>query len=698
MNKSGMRLLCLLATIPISAAYAQHDEEDDLEKVYGNKALVSIATGSKQQLALAPAITSVLTSRDFQAMGLTDLDQALAAIPGLHVSRSSILDEPLFTMRGISHALAPHVLLLQDGLPLSMSFTGSKNTTWVDYPLNNVARIEVIRGPGSALYGADAFSGVVNIITKKGADKKGFEAGLRHSNDKRKSIWLNAGAIWGDWATAGYLRIGENGRRERLIDVDGQLLRDRQSGSNASLAPGFVNDNSRALDINLSAQNQAWTLLFDFRQRRDIGTGAGVGPALDPVGRITGEMLRASARWKAVLDSNAHWELEWQAAFSKNKQIINRDLVLYPPGARFPTGVFPNGMTGHPDVFERHALLSAHLQYSGWENHRLRLASGFEDHHLYETRTIKNYEFNALGIPVPVGQARDYSLKQPFLMPQRRRLHYVYAQDEWNLHQGWNLTSGIRHDAYSDFGASTNLRMALVWAARRDMTFKFLYGTAFRAPSFNEAYSINNPVNRGNPALRPERISTLEGGFNWQATDLLQTTVNLYAYRMKDMILSQANPAPGIGSTFQNAGRAHGKGLEMEAVWDNKRDWRLSAHYSYQRAIDDVNQRPIPYLPQHRLYLRTEWQGWNQWRLGAQANGVFKRARAAQDNRPAIANYHTLDLSLRRKFAHGSWDLALLLTNLGNADARDPSSAPGVLPNDYPLAGRAFALEISHHF
>src|SRR5207244_609283 len=98
-------------------------------------------------------------------------------------------------------------------------------------------------------------------------------------------------------------------------------------------------------------------------------------------------------------------------------------------------------------------------------------------------------------------------------------------------------------------GATTNPRLALVWDASLDLTIKLLYGSAFRAPAFTEQYSINNPVSRGNPNLRPETTRTFEAAMSWQPRKDMQVNVNVFRYDMKDIIRTVPNPVPGTGST-----------------------------------------------------------------------------------------------------------------------------------------------------
>ncbi|WP_290659942.1 TonB-dependent receptor plug domain-containing protein [Aquabacterium sp.] len=161
-------------------AFAQVvSEEEELALAYGDKSFVSIATGSRVPVSRAPAVATVITSQDIASIGATDLDQVLETVPGLHVARETQGFAPVYVIRGINLGFNPQVLLLINGIPMTTLYTGNRGGAWGGMPVENIARVEVIRGPGSALYGADAFSGVINVITKTSGDINGTEVGLR---------------------------------------------------------------------------------------------------------------------------------------------------------------------------------------------------------------------------------------------------------------------------------------------------------------------------------------------------------------------------------------------------------------------------------------------------------------------------------------------------------------------------------------
>ena len=146
--------------------YASTTEEEEFEKLYGGVDLISLATGSHQEVSRAPAVATVITNAAIEVMGAVDLDEVLETVPGLHVSYSAVSLNPIYTIRGIHSEFNPQILMLINGIPITHLFLGNRGQAWGGMPVNNIARIEIIRGPGSALYGADAFSGTINIVTK----------------------------------------------------------------------------------------------------------------------------------------------------------------------------------------------------------------------------------------------------------------------------------------------------------------------------------------------------------------------------------------------------------------------------------------------------------------------------------------------------------------------------------------------------
>jgi len=377
---------------------------------------------------------------------------------------------------------------------------------------------------------------------------------------------------------------------------------------------------------------------------------------------------------------------------------INPKLELFPPGTRLGANYFPDGLIGGPSRWERDFRLSAYAAFSGITGHNFRIGIGHDDINLYKVLTFKNFLLPAAGAPIPTGPQMDYGDIQPHIPTERRRINYLYLQDEWQLARDLAFTAGLRRDQYSDFGGTTNPRLALVWDAALDVTAKLLYGQAFRAPAFNEQYGLN-PVVNGNPDLQPETIKTLEAALAWQVRRDLQIKANVFKYRMKNLIRALPNPAPTPGTTFFNTGGQTGHGAELEVDWDASRSLRLSFDYAYQYSTDDASNKDAGYAPHSHYYGRADWYFIPGWLAGAQINRVANRKRAPGDTRSDIADYTTVDLSLSSERSRSGWAVTASLHNLFNADVREPSLAPGTaIPDDLPMAGRAWFVQGSYRY
>lgn len=667
--------LVLLATVWTQIVLAAPaSEEEDLALVYGDQATVSIATGSPQKLNRAPSVASVITAEDIAAMGSKDLDEVLETVPGLHVSHASIRYASTYMIRGLGggNQANPQVLLLQNGIPMTTMFNGDRGSAWNVVPLENVARIEVIRGPGSALYGADAFAGVINVITKTAQDTPGTEIGARVGSFNTKNFWTQYGGKTGEVDVAAYLSAGGS-------DGINEITR-----AKSSPAPGPVSTDYDVVDGSLNLAYDKWRFRSGYKLRNHVGTGAGVSTALDPTSKSRAEHVTSDISWTNP-EFAQNWNVGLTASFLYYSMEYPDNVMLLPPSAKPP-----NGLIGGPNQWERQQRFSGFATYSGLTDHSIRLGLGRDDLEIYRTKTVKNYMFNAQGTPVVTGPAIDYTDIQPHIRPQQRLVSYVFVQDEWRYYPDWTITAGVRHDRYSDFGGTTNPRAALVWEAEYNLTAKLLYGKAFRAPSFNELYGIN-PVANGNPKLGPETIATSEAAVSWQANKDLQMNLSVFRYDAKDIIRL-------VGSKFTNIGAVHGSGGEFESTWDINRSFRLTGNYSYQKSIDEGSNMDAGYAPHHHLFLRGDTRLNASWMASMKINWIAGRKRAVGDARPEVADYKTVDICLRTQQTDIPLDFAVTVLNLFNTQVLEPTLAPGTAqPDDLPMARRSFAVQAIYY-
>jgi iron complex outermembrane receptor protein len=510
----------------------------------------------------------------------------------------------------------------------------------------------------------------------------------------------------GEVEVAAYLRLGHTDGFHRTIEADAQTVLDSAFGTHASNAPGPINAGYDSIDARLDLSHEKWRFRAGYIGRpNNHAIGAGVANALDPISKADAHYANADLTWHDAKFSQ-NWDLTVQASYYDIAE-TNSDVILFPAGSALPLPL-PGGtgstigMVGRPQDWERQERLNLSGLYGGFDRHKLRVGVGYNVDDVYKTTETKNFTF-AGGMPVCINL--DCSMVTAtqangllYQAPHVRRSYHAYVQDEWGFAPDWTLTSGLRHDRYSDFGGTTNPRIAVVWDTAYNLTTKLMFGRAFRAPTFVEFYNINNPVSLGNPDLKPETIDTTELAFAWQVQSNLRTGLNLFHYRMKDVIRFVANADPTTGNTAQNAGNQHGNGLELEFTWDATAGLRLLGNYAYQHSTDENTDQDTGLAPHHHAYLRTDWRFVPGWTLSGQVNHVADRKRQAGDNRPQIADYTTVDLTLRTVRLHKDVEVALSMRNLFNVDAREPTSGAAAvnIPFDLPLPGRSVYLELRY--
>lgn len=690
--RTSLCLLILAGTLNSTPSASQTFEESELYQAYGSGDFITISTGRLQPLNEAPSIATVITAQDIRAMGATDLDEVLETVPGLHVSRSALAYNPIYMIRGITTDFNPQVLVAINGIPITNSFIGDRNQIWGGMPVEAIARIEVIRGPGSATNGADAFAGVINIITKTAEDIERPEAGIRAGSFNTQQAWTTLSHTWNGWKSALIAEIGTTDGQHERVDADAQTLFDQLTGTTASLAPGGVNTGVDRLDLRLDMAKGDWRIRAGYQGRRDLESGAGLASALDPVGSAE------SDRWNVdVTYTDIDFAPDWKFTALGHFFSVNAkpDAVLYPPGTDFTLvggGAFPDGVLAQPDVYERHWRLAFDWLYSGMEHHTVRLGLGAQIDDLYRVEERKNFSQNPAGFPVPLGALVDVSSTAPFTQENQREVYFGLVQDEWKFIPDWTLTTGVRLDHYSDFGETINPRVALVWNALRNMTVKALYGRAFRAPSFAEQFNINNPVALGNPDLDPETIDTLELGIDYSPKADLRTSANIFAYHMRDLI--SIDPT---SRTAHNAGRIDGYGFEWDIRYKVSTKTELRGNYAFQRAEDEATQSSPGIAPEHQAYAAVIWKPIWDLSFMTQLQWIGERERAATDTRPTLDDYAITNFHVQYS-ATNNLELSASIRNAFDTDAKEPSLNGTLIPYDLPLAGRSFMTELRYYF
>ncbi len=659
---------------------------------------VRIATGTPKSLVIAPAVASVITAEELEAMGVQDIDEALELVPGLHVSHSSFFYASRYFMRGIVSTYNPHTLVLINGIPKSSLFLGDRGQRLMarsGFPVKMVERIEIIRGPGSAVYGADAFAGVINIITKAPEDLDGGEASLGYGSFDSGYSFLRQAMDVGPVQSVVSIAYDQSNGDAPTIEADQQSNLDALLGTSASLAPGPVNMGYRNFDLRTDLLWSQFRLRMAYRQDR-VETAQGLNATLDPDSRFEHHHRMADLTWQ-VPELRPDWQLETQLSYLYSDVRTPTGFLLFPPGADFTLlggGAFPEGAILKPELSEESVRFNVTSLYRGWEDHRIRLGTGYFWGDIYRVTNISNNQLSETGAPTPIPLTDTSDTERIFLPENQRTSYYGFVQDEWAFAPDWELTAGVRYDHYSDFGDTVNPRLALVWSATPWLTTKLLYGEAFRAPAFFELHARITPLAQGNPDLEPETLKSTELAFNLNPSPDWTLDLNLYHFRINDLIDFEGDP----GGTFiaQNSGRVLGRGFETELRYQLADTAQLLINYSYQRTRDQDDE-PLGLTPNADASLRLNWQPRPAWQLTPSVVWVGTSERAAGDARSKLDGYTTLDLNIRRRL-NENVTLNLQANNVSDEDVREASRGPVQgqsvpnIPNDLPQQGRSVIL------
>lgn len=605
---------------------------------------VSLAAATPQPLARAPAVVSALSADDLAATGATDLMEALLSVPGLYVRRNLFGYKPLLSMRGASGA---NVLLLIDGAP-AKDLVWSPSIFWKGMPANRIERIEVLRGPASALYGADAAAGVINVVTRAAAVEAGDEqgeAGGRLGHYGRRDLWWRKSGGLGDLTYALTVDLQQNdGHRP-------EILRDRLGEGPARAAYGW-----QGIDVQFSLSGKHHRFLFEHVSRHDVAIGLTGAAVLD-------DKTRARERqtsW-AWLYENPSLVPDWGAS----GEIRYRDLA-YDSGNGFWERL-PAVTLNRLATAERRFNAEGSLLYKGVPNHAFRLGGGVS----WQT-------------PYDVRQTWD-GIEKRFIPETTRRNVYAFLQDIWKPAANWELTLGVRHDRYSDFGAVANPRLAIVWQAQPFLALKLMAGSAYRAPSYLELYS-QTAATKPNPGLRPEKSRTHELALAWQAGSRFAVEANVYRFERRDVIAD-------LAGRFANLPGSHTtRGFELEARWQPLTGLRLVGHHSHfwqEEALRDVN------VPRRQAYLRLDWDVAPKWHWNIQARRLAARPLPSGDPRRPIGANTIVDTTIRY-FYGAEWEFAASLRNAFDAALSDYTSQ--ALPDNLPGPGRSAWIEARFKF
>lgn len=711
LTRNLVLLLALFTYWNVNAAEAEAEADAEaeaaLQALFGAlEQETQIATRTKMNIDFVPGMVSVLYGKDLLERGVRNAGEALALIPGVELSVASDGQSQVF-VRGIGTAFSSgKIKVLFNGVPFNSTL--SVATTSLHVPVEQIDRIEVIRGPGSTIYGEFAYSGVVNVVTRKEVNQVFARHGSHGNNEAGIQLWHENKVQ--DWQ----VNLNFAG-----TNIDGEEV---QSGPDVlrntpfSRAPGPANEKERDRSAVFRFDYSDFNFLVQWA-KVDAGDAFGIANALpDPEPKIMRKVgmlsVQAEQHWKPSSDFDIKANVGWL-----DYRLKSGLHEFYPPGfagvnmAPVPiAGVlpgqpfYPDGLIGSPNYEERKYRVSTEFSYIGLEDHEWLF--GFE--WLYtdsgDTYAVRNYNPNVFipttSVPAPaplaVYRGDDNWLEEGLT----RRVFGLFVQDQYNVSEKLTVTAGLRFDSYDDVGHATSPRLAAVYRVSEQNTVKVQYARAFRPPTFLETSTKNNPVVIGDPNIESELIDNYELGYIFNdGTNMLRAT--LFMAELTNLIVLDSTT-----NHYANEGGVNLVGSEVEYSRKFGNKLRLDATLSYVEAKEASSNEHVADVAHIIGNVGMVYRPWTDYVVSTQYRYVSERERAKNDPRDKLDGYELVDITagVENVMVEGL-SLRAGVKNMFDVDVRYPAplvsfggSVIPSYPEDYPRPGREYWVEMGFEF
>jgi len=659
-SRTAFRLLTLLALT--ATAIAQQGAKDLSEASLEELTNIQVYSASKhmQSTSEAPASVTVVTADEIQKYGYRNLADILRSVPGFYVTYDR--DYTFVGVRGFGRLgdWNSRILVLVDGHRINNNVLGQAmlgNEFLVDVDM--IERVEIVRGPSSSLYGANAFFAVINVITRTVKDVKDWELSFQTG-----SFGTNEGrAAYGhQFHSLGVLLSGT------FYNSQGQTLFFPQFNTPAN-NNGITSDTDYESYKHILATLtfHGFTLQGLFATRDKGVPTAYFGGVFNDPGDFN-------------IDSHQYVSLEYQHPVGKwqfDAETSYDQARLQGPVPEAPT------VAGEPVV-----LNTFSFRGNWWTGEAKVSRDLFERNHL------------TLGTEIRDNLRQDQGdlVNPPNVFspePNSSLITAVYAQDEFGITSRITLNAGVRYDHYSTFGGTLNPRAAVIYRPAEKTALKLLYGNAFSAPDVYETSPNFGVFYDDNLKLRPEHIQSLEARVEQGLGQYFQLSSGVYRNRISDLISLVEVPADQ-DFQYQNSGSAQALGMDVELTGRASNGLQGKASFDYVHAHDDGAGHPTldnSPGPMAKLNLIVPLIG---QRLSAGVEGQFlgRRLTLLQDS---LSSYQVFNLTLLGHTVGKHLDIAASLFNVLDKKYFDPGRPED--PEDaIQQDGRSFRIKITARF
>jgi outer membrane receptor for ferrienterochelin and colicin len=643
-----------IASVNASDAY------DIFEMSLAELATIEIATKRKQNVYSSPSTVSIISRQQLLNMGVFDLQTLLNYIPGFQSSRD--IEQGTanrIAVRGRSTALSESVLVQIDGNKINDLYTGGISIINRLLSLSNIERIEVIRGPGSALYGGNAFLGVINIITASNLSQVSFsidDSGslssqlLYHNEDKSLDVFISTFDAKGD--------------EYNFVDLYGTntLTRDPMKGH----------------DLYIKYQLNDWQFVGRHMQRK-LNDFLPLGSIGNGINEENTEQWSLTSKFDYEISSTS--TLKFKAHYSKDEW--DTIALLIPKNIEIAPGfALTSNFVGGPYLTSHTIKVDGELNYQLSEKQVITYGASYEQAEVDDvyTKTTHNLStLEAYSTPIKLNGEDSFNVLK------KRNISSLFIQDQIKFNPEWELTAGLRFDDYNDFGNTLNPRLAFVWKPNETSSLKLLYGSAFRAPNFLELYDKNNYVDFGNVNLSPEEVKTVELGWI-NTTDSWHWEITWFHNKF-DQLIELAEPVediknPFYAPQFMNQDNRESLGFETEIRLKLSSDFILQANYTWFNKSSDITVS---------RQAGTLILNYNYNDLNINFNHYYRGKSDLVSNQKS---YWLSGINIRYDYS-SSVSFALKAMNIFDKSYNTPAL---IYPNGVPNKGRSLTLMLEYNY
>jgi outer membrane receptor protein involved in Fe transport len=643
--------MAMLAAPPLAQARAPSDDLaslslEDLMQI----GVVGASRYEQRQVDVAASV-SIITRQEIQAHGWQTIDEALSSLPGVTTTYDRQYHYPNLRGFGLPGDYATRVLVTINGNRMNdpVQDQGPFGEL-LPLDMDLVERIEYIPGPGGAVYGANAMFGVVNVVTRSGADMAGTELSLSAVQPQGR---LEARMSWGGQLAGGTdLLLSASG-----MQSDGEdRFYDYGITGVSGVATGL--DYERDRHLLARAQKGAWTMEVEYGARTKG----------DPTANYSTDPL---VRGKFVEDDYGVAQVQFQKSLSPALQISTRAFVgnyQSDGGGSIFSTLYRQRIEGE--------WIGADLQLvsSAIARHKLMLGLEFQD----------DYQ--------RVQALRDADIGVDVYIPGSGYRAGLYGQDEWLIVDTLTATLGVRIDKNDTTDAQWSPRLGLIWQAEPATTLKALFGRAHRAPNaFERDYA--DPVNRAaNPGLNGEDIDTIELVTDHRVGNSLGLRISLYQWKLNDIITLAQDPISGL-QQYQSGSLIRARGVEVsfDKTWTDNARLRGSVSRQRVREHGDAPPNSPGWLGKLEYSQALPWAG-----LSLAAEWQYDSSRRTLDG-TELGGWAVTNLNLRIPAGVRGLEASLGLFNLFNRHYSEPAAAIN-WQNSLDQDGRSVRLQLDYRY